>query len=315
MSDDASEIEAVSRNSAKQTVDPVKSFLSGGFGGVSCVLVGHPFDLTKTRLQTAPPGVYTGAIDVVKKTVKADGFRGMYRGVTPPILGVTPIFAISFWGYDLGKRLVYSFSPDRTEQALSIPELAFAGAFSALPATLVAAPAERVKVLLQVQGQNGSQAYNGVFDVVTKLYAEGGIRSLFRGTVATLARDGPGSAAYFATYEYLKKMLSAAPETLPDGSKAPAPPLSVPAIMAAGGGAGIAMWSLGIPPDTIKSRLQSAPQGTYTGFMDCARKLIAQDGVTALWKGFGPAMARAVPANAATFLGVELSLKMMDKMW
>lgn len=50
---------------------------------------------------------------------------------------------------------------------------------------------------------------------------------------------------------------------------------------------------------TIKSRLQSAPQGTYTGFMDCARKLIAQDGVTALWKGFGPAMARAVPANVS----------------
>lgn len=44
-------------------------------------------------------------------------------------------------------------------------------------------------------------------------------------------------------------MLSATPETLPDGTKAPAPPLSVPAIMTAGGGAGIAMWSLGIPPD------------------------------------------------------------------
>lgn len=29
--------------------------------------------------------------------------------------------------------------------------------------------------------------------------------------------------------------------------------------------------------------------------------------------GFGPAMARAFPANAACFLGVELSLKMMNK--
>lgn len=48
---------------------------------------------------------------------------------------------------------------------------------------------------------------------------------------------------------------------------------------------------------TIKSRLQSAPHGTYTGFMDCGRKLVAADGVTALWKGFGPAMARAFPAN------------------
>lgn len=51
---------------------------------------------------------------------------------------------------------------------------------------------------------------------------------------------------------------------------------------------------------TIKSRLQSAPQGTYSGFLDCARKLIAADGVTALWKGFGPAMARAFPANVSS---------------
>ena len=32
-------------------------------------------------------------------------------------------------------------------------ELAFAGFFSAVPTTLVAGPAERVKVLLQIQGQ------------------------------------------------------------------------------------------------------------------------------------------------------------------
>ncbi|CAD6564385.1 MAG: carnitine transporter [Tremellales sp. Tagirdzhanova-0007] len=314
MSDDASEISA-SKAEAKSTTDPVKSFLSGGFGGISCVLVGHPFDLIKTRLQTAAPGTYTGAVDVVRKTVAADGIRGLYRGITPPLIGVTPIFAISFWGYDMGKRIVYAVTPDRTNQALSISELAFAGAFSAIPATFVAAPAERVKVLLQVQGQGGRAAYSGPVDVVRKLYAEGGIRSIFRGSVATLARDGPGSAVYFATYELLKRRLSAAPPILPTGEPAAAPPLSLPAVMLAGGSAGVAMWALAIPPDTIKSRLQSAPQGTYTGFMDCARKLIAADGVTALWKGFGPAMARAFPANAATFVGVEVSLKMMNSMW
>lgn len=75
MSDNSNELEAASRE-AKSTVDPVKSFLSGGFGGISCVLVGHPFDLTKTRLQTAAPGTYSGAIDVVRKTVAADGIKG-----------------------------------------------------------------------------------------------------------------------------------------------------------------------------------------------------------------------------------------------
>jgi hypothetical protein len=60
-------------------------------------LPGHPFDLTKTRLQTAPPGTYAGGSDVVKKTLARDGPAGLYRGVVPPLLGVTPIFALSFW--------------------------------------------------------------------------------------------------------------------------------------------------------------------------------------------------------------------------
>ena len=48
----------------------------------------------------------------------------------------------------------------------------------------------------QVQGQGGSETrYKGVFDIMGHLYKEGGLRSIFRGSGATLARDGPGSAA------------------------------------------------------------------------------------------------------------------------
>ncbi|KAJ7786152.1 carnitine/acyl carnitine carrier [Mycena metata] len=286
--------------------DSIKSFIAGGFGGVAAVLVGHPFDLTKTRLQTAPAGLYTGAIDVVKKTVAQDGLTGLYRGMLPPLLGVTPIFAISFWAYDASKKLILSSTPNRKSDALSIPELAAAGFMSAIPTTLVTAPVERAKVLLQVQGQGGSeQKYKGVLDVMKHLYREGGIRSIFRGAGATVLRDGPGSAAYFAAYEVTKKALT------PAGSSPSE--LNLGAIIMAGGTAGVAMWAVAIPPDVLKSRLQSAPNGTYSGFMDCARKTIAQDGVRALWKGFGPAMSRAFPANAATFLGVEASRNLMDK--
>ncbi|CAE6459194.1 unnamed protein product [Rhizoctonia solani] len=302
MSDAAADIETTQ---SPQTTSHIVSFLSGGVGGVSAVLVGHPFDLTKTRLQTAPAGAYTGALDVVKKTLARDGVKGMYRGMGPPLAGVTPIFAISFWAYDLGKKIVYSVTPDRKSQTLSLGELAFAGFFSAIPTTLVAGPAERVKVLLQVQGQGGQSKYKGPVDVVRQLYREGGLRSIFRGTAATLARDGPGSAAYFVAYEVAKKRLT------PAGSDPSQ--LNLSAVVLAGGLAGVAMWSIAIPPDVIKSRLQSAPSGTYTGFIDCTRKTIAKDGVKALWKGFGPAMARAFPANAATFLGVEASKKLFEK--
>ena len=74
----------------------------------------------------------------------------------------------------------------------------------------------------------------------------------------------------------------------------------------------------------LKSRIQSAPSGTYSGFFDCFRKTVAHDGFAALWKGLGPAMARvchfhdyvrtsldilflqAFPANAATFVSSVL---------
>lgn len=295
----------MAQKTANVAAENVKAFVAGGFGGVCAVLVGHPFDLTKTRLQTAPPGTYTGALDVVKKALARDGVSGMYRGIVPPLLGVTPIFAVSFWAYDASKQLIYALTPKRESKSLSTAELALAGFLSAVPTTAITAPVERAKVLLQVQGQGGSeQKYKGVLDVMKHLYKEGGMKSIFRGSGATLMRDGPGSAAYFATYEVTKKTLTPAGSSPSD--------LNLNAVIFAGGMAGVAMWALVIPPDVIKSRIQSAPTGTYSGFMDCARKTIAADGVGALWKGLGPAMARAFPANAATFLGVEASRKLLD---
>ncbi|KAG6818063.1 hypothetical protein H0H87_009218 [Tephrocybe sp. NHM501043] len=233
------------QESRSSTVESAKSFIAGGFGGVSAVLVGQPFDLTKTRLQTAGPGVYTGALDVVKKTLARDGITGLYRGMVPPLLGVTPIFAVSFWAsaYDTSKKLILAITPQRSSQTLSTAELAAAGFLSAVPTTLITAPVERAKVVLQAsQGkETGERKYKGVIDVVRHLYREGGMRSIFRGTGATLARDGPGSAAYFAAYEVTKKALT------PAGSSPSE--LNLGAIIVAGGSAGIAMWALAIPPD------------------------------------------------------------------
>lgn len=57
----------------KSTLSGLRSLAAGGIGGVCAVVVGHPFDLVKVRLQTADKGVYTGAIDVVKRTVAREG--------------------------------------------------------------------------------------------------------------------------------------------------------------------------------------------------------------------------------------------------
>ena len=202
-----------------------------------------------------------------------------------------------------------SFSEVKNDQ-YSVAQISAAGFFSAIPMTLITAPFERVKVLLQIQGQKQlapgeKPKYSGGMDVVKQLYKEGGVKSVFRGSAMTLARDGPGSAAYFATYEIIKRKLT--PKN-PDGTPGQ---LSLTAVMAAGGAAGVAMWIPVFPIDTIKSRLQSA-EGRPT-FGGVVREVYGRGGFKAFFPGFGPAMARAVPANAATFLGVELAQKAMRK--
>ncbi|KAK8183355.1 mitochondrial carrier domain-containing protein [Phyllosticta capitalensis] len=295
---------------SKSSLQSLRALAAGGVGGICAVVVGHPFDLVKVRLQTAEKGVYSGAMDVVRKTIAREGMvRGLYAGVSAPLVGVTPMFAVSFWGYDLGKQLVSSFSTVENNQ-YSVAQVSSAGFFSAIPMTLITAPFERVKVLLQIQGQKTlapgeKPKYSGGLDVVRHLYREGGMRSVFRGSAMTLARDGPGSAAYFATYEVIKRRLT--PKN-PDGSPGK---LSLTAVMAAGGAAGVAMWIPVFPVDTVKSRLQSAEGNVTVGGV--VRQLWKAGGAKAFFPGIGPAMCRAVPANAATFLGVEVAQKAMGK--
>lgn len=82
----------VKKDAASGLASQLRSFAAGGFGGVCAVIVGHPFDLVKVRLQTAERGVYSGAIDVVRKSIARDGLRrGLYAGVSAPLVGVTPM--------------------------------------------------------------------------------------------------------------------------------------------------------------------------------------------------------------------------------
>lgn len=220
--------------------------------------------------------------------------------------------AVSFWGYDLGKTVVRSATSTSVSTPLTIGQTSAAGFFSAIPMTIITAPFERVKVILQVQGQKTlapgeKPKYSGAGDVVRQLYKEGGLRSVFRGSAATLARDGPGSAAYFAAYEYIKRSLT--PTDKITGK--PSGDLSLTAITCAGAAAGVAMWVPVFPVDTVKSRLQTAEGNVTLGGV--IKEVYGKGGVKAFFPGFGPALARAVPANAATFLGVELAHQAMNK--
>ncbi|KAH8273594.1 hypothetical protein KR018_002669 [Drosophila ironensis] len=281
--------------------NPVKSFIAGGFGGMCNVIVGHPLDTIKVRLQTMPlpqPGQrvrYKGVVDCAVQTFRSEGFRGFYRGISAPLMGVTPIYAVDFAVYAAGKRLFQSDENIR----LTYPQIFAAGAMAGICSALVTVPSDRIKVLLQTQTvSNGPLLYHGTLDTAAKLYRQGGIRSLFKGTCACILRDSP-TGFYFVTYEFLQDLARQRSQTKQ---------ISTTSTILSGGTAGIVFWTLAVPFDVLKSRLQSAPEGTYKhGIRSVFRDLMATEGPRALFRGILPILLRAFPSTAAVFFGVELA--------
>jgi solute carrier family 25 carnitine/acylcarnitine transporter 20/29 len=147
-----------------------------------------------------------------------------------------------------------------------------------------------------------------MLDCAAGVYKAGGIKSLYRGTMATLLRDIPGSIAWFGMYEYAKLGLMEM-QGMEDTSA-----LSPMAVLTAGGIAGMACWTISIGPDVLKSRMQTAPDGMYTGLFDVYTKLMKEQGVAGLFTGIRPALIRAFPANAACFFGMEVAKKLFSFM-
>ncbi|GLJ55565.1 hypothetical protein SUGI_1193330 [Cryptomeria japonica] len=277
-----------------------KDLLSGTVGGVAQLICGHPFDTIKVKLQSQP--------------------------VPPP--GQPPRYAGAMVLSDrqLQQRALEMETLVRTAPGipLSVEKQVVCGAGVGVAVSMLACPTELVKCRLQAQsalatGEAAAVAtagtttgasstavapsikYNGPISVAKHvLKSEGGILGLFKGLTPTLAREVPGNAVMFGVYEALKQYLAGGRDT----SR-----LSQGALLTSGGLAGAAFWLAVYPTDVVKSVIQvdNYHQPKYSGSIDAFKKIVASEGIKGLYKGFGPAMARSVPANAACFLAYEIT--------
>lgn len=287
----------------------VKDLTAGTIGGAAQLIVGHPFDTIKVKLQSQPaplPGQlpkYSGAIDAVKQTISAEGPRGLYKGMGAPLATVAAFNAVLFSVRGQMEALV------RSEPGpLSVNQQIVCGAGAGIAVSLLACPTELIKCRLQAQSALGEGAsstavvkYGGPMDVAKHvLKSEGGLRGLYKGLVPTFGREVPGNAVMFGVYEAIKQYLAGGKDT----SK-----LGRGSLIVAGGAAGAAFWFSVYPTDVIKSVIQvdDYKNPKYSGSIDAFRKILSAEGVKGLYRGFGPAMARSVPANAACFLAYEIT--------
>lgn len=78
-------------------------------GAISATVV-YPINLLRTRLQAQGtvlhPPTYKGIADVTIKTIQGEGFKGLFKGVTPNLLKVAPAVSISYVVYENSKALM-----------------------------------------------------------------------------------------------------------------------------------------------------------------------------------------------------------------
>lgn len=82
----------------------------GAFSGAFGASAVYPLNLLRTRLQSQGtaihPRTYNGMWDVTVVTIRGEGFRGLFRGITPNLLKVVPAVSITYVVYDNSKKLL-----------------------------------------------------------------------------------------------------------------------------------------------------------------------------------------------------------------
>lgn len=278
-----------------------KDLLAGTAGGIAQVLVGQPFDTTKVRLQTS--STPTTAKEVISNLLRNEGPLAFYKGTLTPLIGVGACVSLQFGVNEAMKRYFHSKNVGGSN-TLTLPQYYTCGVAGGLTNSLLASPIEHVRIRLQTQVGSGPDAtYKGPLDCIRQLRAQG---KLMRGLGPTALREGHGIGVYFLTYEAL-----VAEEIRNGVSRANIPTWK---LCTFGALSGTLLWLMVFPIDVIKSVMQTddlaRPKFGSSSF-SVAKEMWRRYGVSSFFKGFGPTMLRAAPANAATFATFEVAMRLL----
>jgi hypothetical protein len=61
--------------------------IAGSIGGACAILAGQPFDVIKSRMQALTDVGANGTFQCIKKSVRSEGIRTLYKGTTPALAG------------------------------------------------------------------------------------------------------------------------------------------------------------------------------------------------------------------------------------
>jgi solute carrier family 25 folate transporter 32 len=327
---------------------------SGAIAGTVAATVVCPLDVLKTRLQVSAATTraaggsateYLSTYGALRRIVRLEGTRGLYRGLGPTVAALLPNWGVYFSAYGALKRLFRrngfggevvvegdggrgpgSPSTSQTSEdgettvtsARAQPAaanhlahvLSAAGAGAAT--IFVTNPLWVAKTRLQVQHSQALAAampkrahYTSTMNALTRMASEEGLKGLYSGFGPSLM----GIAhviIQFPLYESIKVSLARERGVLLDE-------IAPMDLMLASAFAKMIASTLTYPHEVIRSHMHVHGLGPFRGIGDLVRRIYREGGVTAFYRGCGTNLIRTTPAAAITFTSFELVSREIEK--
>ncbi|XP_066493608.1 solute carrier family 25 member 34 [Tiliqua scincoides] len=285
------------------SVSPPVDFVLGATACCMACVFTNPLEVVKTRLQLQGelcsqgtyPRHYRGVLQAMLAVSKADGLRGLQKGLTAGLLYQGLMNGVRFCFYSHAEDVGLTKKPGGTIVAGAV-----AGALGAF----VGSPAYLVKTHLQAQTvaaiavghQHNHQSVSSAFE---SIYKKQGFLGLWRGVNGAVPRVMVGSAVQLATFASAKEWVQKHKWFRDD---------SWTVAFAGGMISSVAVAVAMTPFDVVSTRLYNQPVNEmgmgqhYRGFFDCFVQISGKEGILALYKGLGPAYLRLGPHTILSLL-------------
>ncbi|GAA96845.1 uncharacterized protein L969DRAFT_478866 [Mixia osmundae IAM 14324] len=187
------------RQTDAQTI--LGNLTAGALSGVVGAILGNPLFLVKARMQAYSPSnpvgaqhYYANAWDALRSVYRAEGFKGLCRGMDAAMLRTSMGSSVQLPAYNLAKSRLAEYLP-----ATSIWTYLAASTFSGACVCLVMQPADTALTRMYNQSPNAigpdgkprGLLYKNPIDCLWKTLRAEGVRGWYKGSTAHLMRIAP----------------------------------------------------------------------------------------------------------------------------
>lgn len=249
---------------------------------------------------------------------KIEGWKALFKGLGPNLVGVVPARAISFYTYGNGKRIIsQTFNNGKEAAWVHLCAAATAGIVTGTatnPIWVVKTRLQLDKSRAESSGLQSTRQYRNSLDCTMQTVRQEGIRGLYRGLSASYL-GVTESTLQWVLYEQMKLYLSnRQAELIASGRKSTAWDQTIDwsGKLTAAGSAKLFAAVLSYPHEVVRTRLRQAPlqdgRLKYTGLVQCFRTIFKEEGMASLYGGLTPHLLRVVPSAAIMFGMYEMLL-------